>query len=343
MKGRLTTKMHAVMLAALLAAAVGILQVTYFSPEADAKETSLNAAWLAYWDAGAGARDLAKLERRLQTVVYFGAYFDADDRLFVPQELSEAKDTIEKKSRAAHYLSFVNDRLQADGSVVLKDVQVLQRVLADETAREEHAQAMVRLALADGYDGIELDYERVWKDKQSGPLFLRFLEQLQTQASQHQLKLRVVLEPGAPLGTAAFTPGPEYVVMFYNLYGLHSGPGPKADKAFIEKIARQMQALPGEKTAAFATGGCLWSDNGEKRFVTEREAKALAKAQDAKTKRDPSSQCVVFSYQDKGSAYTVWYADATTLNYWIATAKGAGISRVSLWRLGGNADIGKVK
>ena len=49
------------------------------------------------------------------------------------------------------------------------------------------------------------------------------------------------------------------------------------------------------------------------------------------------------SYQDKGSAYTVWYADATTLNYWIATAKGAGISRVSLWRLGGNADIGKVK
>ena len=34
---------------------------------------------------------------------------------------------------------------------------------------------------------------------------------------------------------APYSVGPEYMVMLYNLYGLHSGPGPKADGPFIEK------------------------------------------------------------------------------------------------------------
>ena len=55
------------------------------------------------------------------------------------------------------------------------------------------------------------------------------------------LKLRVPLAPGTSFSTTHFIAGPEYVVMLYNLYGTHTLlPGPKADRAFVQKILANM-------------------------------------------------------------------------------------------------------
>jgi len=104
-----------------------------------------------------------------------------------------------------------------------------------------------------------------------------------------------------------------------------------------------MKDLPDEKSVAFATGGCAWGNNGDKKLLTEVEAKTLVMTYDVETKRDEESQCIVFSYKDKGVSYQVWYADVKTLNYWIDIAKEQGISNISLWRLGGNIDINKIR
>ena len=103
-----------------------------------------------------------------------------------------------------------------------------------------------------------------------------------------------------------------------------------------------MRALRGGTSAAFATGGCLWGDNGKRALLTEAEAKTLAITFDSKPKRDAASQCLVFTYKDSGVTYQVWYADVETINYWIGIAKEQGVNNFSLWRLGGNIEINKI-
>jgi spore germination protein YaaH len=206
-----------------------------------------------------------------------------------------------------------------------------------------HIDDIIAHTLQGGYDGIEIDYERIWKDEKIGQSFLKFADKLYGKALKNNLKLRLVLEPSTPLSSIEFAKGPEYVVMLYNLYGLHSAPGPKANKEFIQKTVTRMTALPSGKSVALSTGGCVWGDNGEKRFLTETEAKTLVATYGLATKRDEESQCVVFTYKEKDVSYQVWYADVQTLNYWIAIAKEHGVNNVSLWRFGGNVGINQIK
>ncbi|MPL63513.1 hypothetical protein SDC9_09149 [bioreactor metagenome] len=309
-----------------------------------AKEPVKRAVWLAYWDLDPGEKELKMIEKKIEKLSYFAVYFDANDGIFIPKELSDRKGEIDKKKgKYETYLTFVNDKRNLDGSVVVKDIEILRRLFSDDAFMDKHIDEIITLTLQGGYDGIEIDYERIWKDEKVGRSFLRFADKLYLKAQKNNLKLRLVLEPSTPFASTDFSKGPEYVVMLYNLYGLHSAPGPKADKEFIQKTVTRMKALPGEKSVAFSTGGCVWGDNGEKRFLTEVEAKTLAKTYGSETKRDKESQCMVFDYIDKGVSYQVWYADVKTLNAWIAIAKEQGENNISLWRLGGNVNISKVK
>ena len=309
-----------------------------------AKEPTKRSAWLAYWDIDAGEKDLEKIGKKLEKLSYFGAYFDSNDRLFIPKELSDKKSELKMKKRKYEtYLTLVNDKQDPDGPTVMKDTEVLRRLFSNDASMEKHIEEIIALTLQGGYDGIEIDYERIWKDPKIGQSFLKFTDKLYAETLKKKLKLRIVLEPSTPFSSADFIKGPEYIVMLYNLYGLHSAPGPKANKEFIKKTVARMEALPGEKSVAFSTGGCLWGDNGEKRFLTEVEAKTLAMIYDVEIKRDEESQCIVFDYKSKGVTYQVWYADVKTLNYWIAIAKEQGSNNISLWRLGENVDIDKIK
>lgn len=302
------------------------------------KESPSKAAWIVYWDLETGGGDLNKIGHRLGKLSWFAAYFDAQDRLFVPPELTQSKQQF-TKGQPAMYLTIVNDKVNANGSVVQKDLDVLSRVFADDKSMERHIEEIIRLALDGGYHGIEVDYERIWRDPTLGLSFTAFTSRLYVESRKNNLKLRIVLEPNAPFDSPYFATGPEYVVMLYNLHGLHNGPGPKADRAFIQKTIKRMKALPGEKSVALATGGVVWADNRGKKMVTEAEAKNLAAKNGAKVSRDRDSQCLVFSYQDQGIWHQVWYADVHTLNFWIAVTQEQGEIPISLWRLGGNRDI----
>lgn len=338
-------KLHTVLMIVLIAVLVMLAGCNHkFSAMAIAQEPINKSAWLAYWDIEAGEKDLAKIGGTLKKLSYFAAYFDNNDHLFVPKELSEKKSELKKKKESyVTYLTFVNDRENSDESLIMKDIEVLRRIFSDDTVMDKHINDIITMTLQGGYDGIEIDYERIWKDKKVGQSFLRLVDRLYVQAMKKGLKLRIILEPGTPFATAAFPKGPEYVVMLYNLKGLHSEPGPKADEAFIKKIITQMEALPGEKAVAFATGGCEWGDNGKKRFLTEVEAKSLAVQYDSTPERNEESRCMVFDYTDNGVVYQVWYADATTLSYWISVARAEGVHNISLWRLGGNVNMNKIE
>jgi hypothetical protein len=302
------------------------------------------AAWLAYWDLDAGEKDLVQLGKKVGKLSYFGAYFDEFDRLFIPSELGEIKNVHKRrKSHAETYLSFVNDKKMLSGAIVLKDIEVLRRIFSNEGLLNKHIDDIIALTSQGDFDGIEIDYERIWKDEGIGKQFVSFADKLYKRAKDKNLKLRIVLEPNTPFSAVSFTKGPEYVVMFYNLFGIHSGPGPKANKEFIEKLLVKMDGLPGEKAAAFSTGGCLWGSDGKKQWITEQEAMKLATTHKVVPQRDPASQSLFFEYESSGVRNQVWFVDIDGLIYWSSLAKAKGIDRINIWRLGGNHDIDKIK
>ena len=269
------------------------------------------SSWHVRWDAAAGDADYRAMRGKLSKVVIFAACYDERDELYVPQEVQALVNAYSIR-KVERYLSFTNDIIGKKH--VEKDRELLRRLLATDEAR-----------------------------------YVAFAKKLAEVTKERRLKLRIVLEPSMAYD-AGFPEGPEYVVMFYNLHGKHSGPGAKADRDFIEKTLKKMEDLPGRKAAAFATGGCLWQDygffglkKGEARFLTEKEAAALAKKHARTPERDAESAALHFTFSADGHDAEVWYADAETLNAWITLAAGNGIEAVSLWRLGGNDTLADVR
>lgn len=201
--------------------------------------------------------------------------------------------------------------------------------------QKKHADEIIHLAQKAGCNGIDLDYERVFRDPEVVPLYLQFIQVLQKKTQNKQMALRVLLEPNIAYGKYDFPAGSQYVVMMYNLHGIHNDAGPKADFAFIRKTIQKMTSLPGTPGIALSTGGCSWSSTGSKQFISAQEAEALAKTYRVQPVRDSLSDALHFSYTDAdGSTMVVWYADEQTVISWIGTAKAFGITDISIWRLG---------
>ena len=301
------------------------------------------AAWTAYWDDANGRGEYKAVRKSLASVSCFAAYYDAEDALVVPQETREQAEEIRKKTPV--YLSVTNDWRAKNGKAVEKDKELLARIFASEEKMDRQIDAMVSAAKELKCAGLELDYEGFWKDGALAQKYLQFTYRLSMACTRAGLDLRIVLEPSAPMD-APFVKGPAYIVMLYNLHGKHSGPGAKADGAFIEKTIRKMESLPPRRGVALATGGCLWEDyglfglkSGTRRFISEEEAVSLQEKHQAKAERDGESAALFYTFKDKGHETEVWYADSETLNAWITAAARAGITDISIWRLGGNMNI----
>ena len=312
-------------------------------PRAAAESITLSG-WIVYWDDQNGEKDLAKVKNRLKNLSFFAAYFDENDELFLPKQIVEQKEKIDKENiKYKKFLTIVNDQKNADGKISLKDTDLLERLFADEARMQKNIDEVIDLVKKNGYDGVEIDYERIWVNEKTGYAFSRFINKLAYQAIKEDIRLRVVLEPGIPFGKTDFAKGPEYVVMLYNLYGTHSGPGPKADSRFIQRTINKMfSGLPETRAVAFSTGGALWGSDGSKKFITQEEAEALCEKHSAESEIDSASHARHFQYDENGHRYTVWYADEDTLNHWLRAARLAGIEEVSIWRLGGNRNLNKL-
>ncbi len=308
------------------------------TPEPAQKELPLSA-WAAYWDTERINGELSALAPGLMSVSAFSTLFHADDSLYVPDQTAELLATIRKQFGDTKnvYLTFVNDIALSEESFSLKDVALLERLFADEARMDAHIAEMIALAKEYRCDGLELDYEAMRKNTALWKPFAAFIGRLYAAAQDEGLLCRVVLEPSA-LGKAKYPEGPDYVLMCYNLFGSHSGPGPKADIQFINALADESRNLS-NLSFAFSTGGFDWDVNEEAAQLTEQEAAALGVAHGVAPERDEASGALHFAYTAEDSTqHTVWYADGETLAIWMRTAAEKGVSRFAIWRIGGNTD-----
>ena len=314
----------------MLLAALGLLEI---APAAFADEEFGGSAWLAYWDVASALQEVRELPDAFESLICFEAYFDKDGNWILPPESKQLLEEM-KALDVPVYLSLVNDVQQEDGSFEQKSKDFLVQQLSTPAARSAHIVKIMQLIRSQGVKGLEIDYENIKKDTELWAAFTAFIDQLYQILSHNGISLRVVMECGAP-EYAEFPEGPIYSCMCYNLYGYHSGPGPKADIAFLRELGESWKAIPGEVHMAFATGGFLWEGKTVERAFTELEAEEWLNQQNVKPERDSASgalKTVVFG--DK--KYTAWYADGETLEIWRDTLRSMGYTHFDLFRLGGN-------
>lgn len=335
------SRMRGVMMSSLVVSLVIILGCVNLeqepSPGATERELELST-WITDWQWKSAIKDFRSVTNGFTSVQVFAAYFDSTDHLFFTAENVEAVPKvieIANESRKVNVdLTLVNDRFVKDGSAVQKDSALITRLMATPESRRAHINDIVNTVTQYDFYGVEIDYEKIKEEDWEN--VCAFYKELFQRLKSIGKPLRIVLEPRTPIEKLDLPIGPAYVMMAYNLYGTHSGPGPKADFLFIDKMAEKMDQLPGEHFIAFATGGFDWPESGKIIALTEQEAVKLSKRSLQSPKRDEASGVLYFDYLDDGNAmHTVWYADATTLSQWIDRSKKAGYFKIALWRMGG--------
>lgn len=297
------------------------------------------STWVTYWDLPAKTFS-ENMPGDIKNISYFAANFNENNKLVVPDKLKDFYNNT-KGFNFKKYLTIVNDVIKSDGSSIQKDTEVLNPLLYDESYRGSHIDEIVNLAIDYGFEGIEIDYERLKKDMVLWENFIIFINELYSKASEKGLDLRVVLEPNIPFENLNFEKGPTYVMMCYNLHGGFSGPGEKANPEFITSLIEKMNKYDVKKDFALATGGFDWpegasgsaNENEKVKSVTEKEAKSLIIEYNAEAIRAEESKYLYFKYKDEDNInHEVWYADNETLSYLSSFILKEGYD-VSLWRV----------
>ncbi len=307
--------------------------------EGKVSETASLTYWLPYWNMETVYEELDQLGSSVDTICFFAAYFDKNNQVFVPDETRQAVEKLRgegKLQNRTSYLTFVNDKLLEQGSS-LKDTDLVYALIKKPADADRHVQEIIALTRSLGCDGVEIDYERLRRDEKLWKYFLAFEQKLWDACNAEGLKLRIVLEPSAPIEKFDWPEGPEYVMMCYNLYGDDTEPGPKADMAFLKEMVQMMELLPGKINLALANGGFDFAADGSTRQINYCDVMALQAQYGGEAVRDQGSADMVYQYSDDaGSRHEVWYADSVTLESWMNTIRGLGHERFSVWRLGGN-------
>lgn len=294
-----------------------------------------NCAWYVYWDTDV-REELSAIKANVASLCMFSCFFDDDAKIYIPQDFSELQKLAKDLKFPMVYLSFTNDVQHTDGSVTQKDTEILRRLWTDKSRMKKTADDLLATVRSMGVEGIEIDFENI-QDSDLWSDYICFLNVLWEKAKTENLSLRVVLGVNAPIENKMFPIGPSYTVMCYNLYGTHSGPGPKADAAFLRETAGKFSKLT-NVSYALSTGGFEWDANDKvTRSLTQKMAEELLSEYACMSERDQASQALYYNYQEDGEEFTVWYADAQTLSAWRKVLRDTDPdAEFDLWRIGGN-------
>lgn len=299
------------------------------------------AAWITEWDLASGWEERQAMGDAISSTQMFGAYFDASDRPFMAGRLSTwlAEAKIRPADAGRLYLTVVNDVIREKGQPTAKDPDLVSRLLASAASREKHRRELMELVRSGPFAGLEIDYEKI--KTADWPIFLEFCRELHRDLAEAGLRLRVIVEPRKVYLAKPLPAGPEFVLMAYNLFGTHTGPGPKADPSFIARLASYCRAarIQPFPRLALATGGFSWNGEGlPVTSVTEKTALNLAREAGVTLKRHPYSYYLTFVYTDADEKkHEVWFADNRTLTHLMNAARSSGFELLDVWRLGGNS------
>nr|WP_275585898.1 glycosyl hydrolase family 18 protein [Geodermatophilus sabuli] len=216
-------------------------------------------------------------------------------------------------------------------------------LLADRTRAQAHRAALVDLALANDWDGVDVDYESL--PPTAGPQFTDFLRALADDLHGHDMVLTVAVpardsdEDRNGLAYSYQVIGQiadQVRVMTYDHSWDSSDAGPVAPADWVEDVvAHAVDEVPAEKLMlGLATYGYDWVGQ-EGRNLGAADAVALAEQVGARPRWDDEAAAWTFDYDRDGEQHTVWYEDARSLERKQEIAVAHDLRGVAIWSLGG--------
>ncbi len=226
----------------------------------------------------------------------------------------------------------------------------------DPVQRRRMITRLSRLAAQHGYDGLDLDFERMastdteQRAARVAAGYVRFVGRLAARLHAHGRGLSVTVMPR----TAATTWHPGMSAAVYDYAGLgaaadvfrvmaydhhYSGgpPGPIAPlpwvRAVIDYTTSHVRASKVE--LGVPTYGYDWPDGKRGTSVTYAEARALHRKHHVAVWWSATNAESHFTYRAKGVRHRVWFADGRSIRVRAQVAENAGLRGIVLWTLGG--------
>ncbi len=289
-------------------------------------------AWVVYFDAARGLVELQQYGSLFDRVSLFAYELDPGG---VPQPAPGMEQMIAPflmlaaQQGFSPWVTVVNDTRLSIDSAIVKDPDLIHGIIADPARRVAHARELAERVAAAGFRGLHLDYERLPETDTLD--FREFVAALRLELELRGLGLEAVLEPErGPLPEVRST---SVTIMAYDLFGTHSGPGPRSTPAYISQLgSRAAVDADSAATLALAVRGFAWEPGGEVRSLDWAVAQQLADETPHLSRgmvdRVPSARL------DDGTE--LWFEDPESLLSKWEAGWGSGFRRLAIWRLGGN-------
>ncbi len=289
-------------------------------------------AWVVYFDAERGLAEVSEFGDLFDRISLFAYELTPQGRprpapgvaMMIPRFLRLAEER-----GFAPWVTVVNDVRYSSDSAILKDPDLVHQLIADTERRQSHARALAEEVASDGFTGLHLDYEMLAETDSAA--FRYFVQELRKELHAAGLGLEVVIEPSrGPLPVPNTT---SVSVMGYDLFGPHSGPGPRATPSFVSSLRNRASGDADSAAGlALAVGGFAWEPGGEVRPLDWAHARELLAEAPEALRSDVDD--VPNARLEDGTE--VWFEDSESLlSKWDA-AWESGFRRLLLWRLGGN-------
>jgi spore germination protein len=222
---------------------------------------------------------------------------------------------------------------------------IVQQMLHDPAARRTHIRKLVELAVAKGYDGIDIDYESLSSEDRD--VYSTFLTKLGAKLHAAGKVLTASVHPKTSnagddernlaqdfraIGAAV----DEVRVMTYDYSWDTSPPGPVAPAKWVERvIAWTVTQIPAEKVMlGIDLLGYDWT-GGRGVTVGHQRARSLAESHGATIRRSGDGS-PWFVYRDSaGDRHEVWWEDARSVRVKLPLVAEYDLGGVYFWRLGG--------
>jgi spore germination protein YaaH len=222
---------------------------------------------------------------------------------------------------------------------------LLGSVLASDDLRRRHVGAIVELVLANGYDGIDIDYEDLRAaDRDRYTAFLTMLSE-ELHSAGKLLTSGVYAKTSEP-GPEEFNIAQDYAaigavcdqvrLMTYDYHWETSEPGPSAPVGWVDEVVAWAvtQIPPLKVVLGCAVLGYDWPDGGNGVTVTHQEATELARRYGVEITR--SDGIPTFTYVDADDRqHEVWFEDAQSTLEKVELVDRHRLGGVFFWRLGG--------
>jgi spore germination protein YaaH len=305
--------------------------------------------WVVYWDANGGEQAVSQWGGLLKEISLFAYQFNEMGQLGpATGDVQAMQSSITKNAAAWHprlLMTAVND-IATNRGVQLKDAACVHRAIATPEVRAAHIRQL--LTIAEGLDGIEIDYERLGlEDRQA---FSAFIKELAKELHKRRQWLSVVVQPrtaetadndtsgAGVIDWVAITPHVDRIkVMAYLYHYSASEPGSIAPIAWISQLAEYaLRTVPPEKLCVVLhQGGFDWPDMSPGRSVEYEQAQALAEAHHERIQTDDVTQSGYFQYANESHrTHLVWIENAEGLKAKVQILAHKGVPSIAFWRLG---------